>query len=92
MMKRATSAALTFACLVGSGSPGHADQKVSLGEISAKARETIGRQVGDGQIDEIEREQKRNQIVYEVEFTTASGLKYEIDVAEDGTLLGKEQE
>jgi uncharacterized membrane protein YkoI len=69
-----------------------ADQTVTLDQVPAKARQTIQNEVGNGRITEIDREKEKNRTVYEVEYTTADGVDYEIDVAEDGTLLGKERE
>lgn len=72
--------------------PALADEKVTLDQVPEKARRTIQAEVQDGKITEIEREKERDQTVYEVEYTTTAGANFEIDVGEDGTLLGKEQE
>ena len=59
---------------------------------SLKVRETIRQHVQNGRIEEIDREQRASGVVYEIEYTTADGIEYEMDVAEDGRLLTKKQE
>jgi uncharacterized membrane protein YkoI len=68
-----------------------ADEDVSLEELPAPVRETVDREVGHGVILEIERDHERDRSVYEVEFRL-DGIKYELDVAEDGTLLRRHRD
>jgi uncharacterized membrane protein YkoI len=68
-----------------------ADEDVSLEELPAPVRETVDREVGSGIILEIERDYERDRSVYEVEYRL-DGVKYELDVAEDGTLLRRHRD
>jgi ABC-type sugar transport system substrate-binding protein len=77
---------------VTTASQARADQKVTIDQVPAKVRETIRQHVQDGRIEEIDREQRASGVVYEVEYTAADGIEYEMDVAEDGRLLAKKRE
>lgn len=68
-----------------------ADQNVTLADLPAPARQTVQREVGAGQITDIEREEEGGSVYYEVEFTAAN-RDYEIDVAPDGKLLRREND
>jgi uncharacterized membrane protein YkoI len=68
-----------------------ADVNMTLEELPAAVRETAKREVRDGTITDIERETERGAVVYEVEFIE-QGKKYELDIAEDGTLLRRHRD
>jgi uncharacterized membrane protein YkoI len=68
-----------------------ADVHVTLEELPAAVRETAKREVGTGTIVDIERETERGVTLYEVEFIE-QGKKYELDIAEDGTLLRRHRD
>jgi uncharacterized membrane protein YkoI len=62
-----------------------------IDELPPAVRATVERETTGGQIEEIERESKDGRVVYEVEFTR-DGLEIELEVAEDGTVLEREEE
>jgi len=63
--------------------------KVKLEDCPKAVQETIKKEVGSGTIEEIEKKTKDGKTVYEAD-ATIDGKKYEIKVAEDGTLISKE--
>jgi len=64
-----------------------AGKDVPLESVPVPVRATIDRETAGGVIDEIELDtSKDGETVYEVEFHL-DGVKYEIEVAADGTLL-----
>jgi uncharacterized membrane protein YkoI len=69
---------------VGSG------KDVSLSELPEAVRVTIERELKGVEIDDIERDEDDGKIVYEVETDGDADIK--IKIAEDGTLLQKEEE
>lgn len=81
--------------LVGASAPrvvADRHEDVSLDQIPEKARTMIEKQVGDGQIQDIDREKRDNMVVFEVEYKDVSGREFEMMVAEDGRLLDKRPE
>jgi uncharacterized membrane protein YkoI len=62
-----------------------------IDELPPAVRATVERETTGGQIEEIERESKDGRVVYEVEFTR-DGLEIELEIAEDGTVLEREEE
>lgn len=71
--------------------PAYADVEIALEELPEPARQTVVREVKGGQILEIERDEDHGRTVYEVEFLEDQ-IKYEIDVAPDGTLLRRHRD
>ena len=69
----------------------HAGVEVSFESLPAPVRATVQREVKTGQILEIERDKKKGQPIFEIEFMDA-GVKWELDVALDGTLLARHQD
>lgn len=65
------------------------DEYVELAEVPDPARDTIEREVADGQILKVERGRDDGRVTYEVYFQQ-DGQRYELLVAEDGTLLKRE--
>lgn len=53
---------------------------------------TVQREVKNGRILEIERDTKRGQPIFEVEFTDGSGAKWELDIAPDGALIARRED
>lgn len=95
MRKLMKNVAIATTLIGGSAVPALADDDtdVKIDDVGQKAKATIEKQVGkDGMIDDIEREQHKTKVVYEVEYNDAKGAKYEIVVAEDGKLLDKRPE
>ncbi len=68
-----------------------ADVDMTLEELPEAVRETAKREVREGTIIDIERETERGATVYEVEFIE-QGKKYELDIAQDGTLLRRHRD
>lgn len=62
---------------------------VPLEQVPAAVRAAIEREVGDGRLEEIERETRDGRPVYEVEFTR-NNTEHEVLIAEDGTVLKRE--
>lgn len=65
--------------------------EVTIDQVPAAVKATILRESAGGQIKEIEAETKDGKTTYEAEFVL-NGKTFEIRVAADGTLLGKEEE
>ena len=65
--------------------------QVTLAECPQAVQDTITAETVGATIKEIEKEMKKGQVVYEAEFVL-DGQEYEISVAADGKLLGKELE
>lgn len=84
------AAALTFGIgLI--GPPARAGEDVKLEDISAKAKEAIRTAVGNGEIEEIERDEEQGRTIYEVEYQR-DGEDYEMKVTEDGRVLENEKD
>ena len=67
------------------------DQTMKLEELPAPVRATVQREVKQGAITDIEKDQENGNVVYEVEWTDA-GKNWEIDVAPDGKLLKRHED
>ena len=68
-----------------------AGDDLTFDELPAPVRTTVEREVGAGQIQEIERDIKRGQAVYEIEFYDRA-KKFEIEVGADGKLLDRKED
>jgi uncharacterized membrane protein YkoI len=90
MHRKTLFAWIAGCCLMLSGTA-LADVALTLEELPEPVRQTVVREVKGGTIHEIERDDDHGAIEYEVEFT-ADGLKYEIDVAADGSLLRRHRD
>jgi uncharacterized membrane protein YkoI len=62
------------------------DDTLKRTDLPAPVRTTVQREVKQGTITDIEKDQENGNVVYEVEFTDG-GKNWEIDVAPDGKLL-----
>ena len=67
------------------------ETKVSIEEIPAAVKATILAEAKEGTIEEIEMGTENGKTVYEAE-VIIDGQEIDIEVAPDGTLLGKETE
>jgi uncharacterized membrane protein YkoI len=65
-------------------------EDVELSELPQAVRQTVERELKGKQIDELERDEDDGKIVYEVQTEGDNELK--LKIAEDGTLLEKEEE
>ena len=67
-------------------------QALELADLPSAVQNTVKRELGSAHIDEIERDTEDGKVVYKIEAETTDGREIELDVAEDGTLLEKEEE
>lgn len=79
---------LVFAALT---TPALAGEDITFDQLPAAVKATVQREVKTGQILEIERDSKKGQPIYEIEFLDA-GVKWEIHVAPDGKLLTRKED
>jgi hypothetical protein len=63
------------------------DVELTVDELPAAVRTVVDAEVGSGTITDIERDQERSGVTFEVDYTNASGERWELDVAEDGKVL-----
>jgi hypothetical protein len=69
------------------------EEKVKLSDCPAAVQKTIKENANGGKILEVEKETKKDgTVVYEAEVKKSDGKKIEIEVAEDGKLIGVEDE
>jgi uncharacterized membrane protein YkoI len=90
-MPQRTLAALCFAAVAGRAAAAHADDEIPFDQLPPPVQRTAQAEVKDGTILEIERDQERGQTVYEIEFIQGD-VKYELDIAPDGTLLRRHRD
>jgi len=67
-------------------------QAEELANLPEAVQKTVKTELGTAQIDEIERDTDDGKVVYNVEAETADGRDIELEVAEDGTLLERQEE
>lgn len=63
-------------------------EDVTMDQLPQPVRQTLERELGQGQVHEIERDRDGDRVVYEVEIYDR-GQKFELDIAEDGRLLSR---
>jgi uncharacterized membrane protein YkoI len=68
-----------------------ADVDIPLEQLPEAVRQTALREVKGGTITDIEQETEGGATVYEVEFIDQN-IKYELDIAADGTLLRRHRD
>lgn len=85
------SAAFALAVLTTSGIAA-AGQDVPFDSLPAPVKATVQREVKTGQILEIEHDTKKGQPIFEVEFRDPNGVKWELHIAPDGTLLSRRED
>ena len=90
-MKRSMLGAMVVAAGLALAGTALADVEITLEELPEPVRQTVMREVKAGTISEIERDDDHGTTVYEAEFIENS-IKYEIDVAPDGTLLRRHRD
>jgi hypothetical protein len=66
--------------------PAMAGTDVKLEDLPAAVQKTVKREVKNGKITDIERDDENGKQIYEIEFDL-DGKSWELDVAPDGTLL-----
>lgn len=80
---------LGMVALTGWATVGADEKQLTLDEVPAAVKATILREAGKGKINEIERDNRGDKLVYEAEILL-DGDEFDIIVAPDGTLLGRE--
>jgi uncharacterized membrane protein YkoI len=80
-----------FLVIAALAAPAFAGENITLEQLPPAVKATVQREVKTGQILEIERDQKKGQPIFEVEFLDA-GVKWEIHVAPDGKLLSRKED
>jgi hypothetical protein len=90
-MGRLTYQALVSLALASISSSALADIELTLEQLPEPVRQTAVREVKTGQIVEIEQDDEDGSTVYEVEFVL-DAVKYELDIAPDGTLLRRHRD
>lgn len=92
-MSQLVTACLGLSVLVLSGFVlgSEGEEQVSLDKVPAAVKATILKESAGGKIAEIERDTKNGKTIYEVDILM-NGKEIELQIAEDGTLLGKEIE
>lgn len=66
--------------------------EMTLEQLPKAARTAIEQEVGDGRIEEIERDKRRGKTVYEVEYSRADGTEMEFDVTPEGKISDRHEE
>jgi len=77
--------------LFGATPSASADEDLTFDQLPPPVQVTVKREVKGGRIVEIERDYKRGQPVFEIEFIDEN-VKWEIHVAPDGTLLMRRED
>lgn len=86
---------ISFVILSGAmvlATPASADERVQWTDVPPAAQKTITDNAGGGKIEEVEKETKtrdgKTVTIYEAEVKKPDGKKIEIEVADDGKLIG----
>lgn len=87
MLRWIMASTFVLAPAVGLGA-GERKDDVAFEDLPPAVQETVTREVGEGEIEDIERDLELGEVVYEVEYVVDQ-QDYEIEVAEDGTLLSR---
>jgi len=64
------------------------EKKISMSDCPKAVQKTLKQEARGGEIEEIEKETEGDRVVYEAEVELGEN-EYEIEIAEDGTLLSK---
>lgn len=67
------------------------DDDLTIDQLPKAARDTVVRETKGGTITEIDRENEKGKVYFEVEFTQ-NNKRFEIHVAEDGKLLRRKED
>ena len=74
--------------LVAAADDDEKEERVKLADCPKAVQKTLKRESRGGKIEEIVREKEDGKVIYEAEIEL-DGKDYEVEVAEDGTLLSK---
>jgi hypothetical protein len=92
--KHVVGAALAGASVLGVGlfpERAMAGTDVKFEELPAAVQKTVKREVKNGKITDVERDDENGRPIYEIEFDL-EGKSWELDVAADGTLLQRHED
>lgn len=93
MKTRTLAFILPFAAVLAFAIPAGAGETVTLEQVPDAVKTTIQKHVQGGKLGAIEREKEKDKpTVYEVEYTATDGKDYELQIAEDGRLMKKEED
>ena len=67
------------------------DDDVAMEQLPDPVRQAVEREVGDGEVREIERDRHQGRVVYEVEFVR-NNQRFELEVSEDGRVLRRQED
>jgi len=90
-MSKRTLRAFVTALVVSLSGTVLADVELTFEELPEPVRKTAVAEVKAGKIVEIERDLENGATVYEIEFVL-DDVKYELDIAPDGTLLRRHRD
>lgn len=82
-----TFAALAFGAAAYAGE--EKDEKIAFDKLPAAVQKTIQAQATEkgGTVGEVEKESEHGKVSYEADIVAKDGAKFEVEVAEDGTLV-----
>ena len=89
-MNRGMLLALVPALLAGCANR-NGENEVSIGDLPTAVRATLDRETRGGRVTEVDKETGSGRVVYSAD-AMVDGQEWEIDIAEDGTLLSKAPE
>lgn len=90
-MSKFSLIALACALVVAFAARASADD-VSIDDVPPEVKTAIEQHVGDGKVEDIERERRRGRTVYEIEFEDSKGRDFELVLAEDGSVISKRRD
>jgi uncharacterized membrane protein YkoI len=90
-MSKRNLRALVTALVVSFSGTALADVELTFEELPEPVQKTAVAEVKAGKIVEIERDLENGATVYEIEFVL-DGIKYELDIAPDGTLMRRHRD
>lgn len=90
--RRMLLSVVVLALLLPAGARANAEEvKVTIDQVPQAVRDAILKEAGNAKIDEIEKETRGDKVTYEAEWKV-DGREIELKLAEDGTILAREQE
>jgi len=95
-LPRLLATSIIFSAIALSGCASHGDHDdnemaVAMSDVPPAVRATLERESAGGKVTEIEKEVKNGKSVYSADMTV-NGVAWDIQVAEDGTVISKERE
>lgn len=72
-------------------SAAYAGENIPFDSLPAPVKATALREIKGGQVLDVEKDTKRGNQIFEIEFIDG-GVKWELDIAMDGTLLSRRED